>query len=488
MKPLTILLLEDNAVDASIIQKVLSRAAFHFQCTIATTGNDYKKLLAKNSYDLILSDHQLPDFNALQALQERNRVNSLIPFILITGTMPEDLAISMLRQGADDYILKERMQRLPVAVAFALEKYSKDQQLQRKEHSLEILTERFQLAARASTDIIWDYDLAQDTIYCSNAIEKIVGPYKANLFLPSFLKNFIHPEDLDKLSNSFAEIKSSRENRWRKLFRMVRYDNSIAYINNNAFILRNKQEQPIRIVGVMQDVTELRRLQHEIVEQEARIQRQLSETAIKAQEKEKAYIGGEIHDNVNQLLATAKIMIDTARHSPDMQEICLEKSQEAIIEAIKELRNLSHSLMPPSFKNNSFHNIINNLVNTLNLSGRLNIQVNLPPEEKIEVVLTDIKLTFYRIIQEQLSNILKYANANHVIIQIRLQEDELHLLINDDGRGFDPSFHSKGIGLKNMETRARLMGGSFFIHSVPGQGCTLQVQVPLKDGISVQSN
>jgi two-component system, NarL family, sensor histidine kinase UhpB len=485
MKPLSILLLEDSAVDATIIQKLLARGGIQFLCTVVTTGEQYQDSLAEHSYDIILSDNQLPCYNAIKALEERNRLNSLTPFILITGTISEELAILLLQQGADDYILKDRMQRLPFAVKNALEKHQLEKQSEHSMASPGLLTERLHLAAKASFDIIWDYDIRQQTIYCSNAIEKIIGHSHTNVFNPAALKGFIHPDDVLKIRNSFIEMKKSREHRWRKLFRMIRHDGTVAYINNNAFVLRDQKDKAIRVVGVMQDVTELRRLQHELVEQETQKQKQITETSIRAQEKERTEIGQELHDNVNQLLATAKIMIDTAMSTPEMHDVCLQKSQESILEAIKELRHLSHSLMPPSFDRTSFTTSISNLAFTLNLSGQLNIELLLPDEEEMPDMNNEVKLALYRIIQEQLTNILKYAKASQVIIALTKDGEKIRLMITDDGKGFDPSLQSKGIGLKNMQSRIRLFGGTLDVISAPGEGCVLKVSVSVQNGIRV---
>ena len=73
---------------------------------------------------------------------------------------------------------------------------------------------------------------------------------------------------------------------------------------------------------------------------------------------------------MNQLLATAKIMIDTARSIPDMHDLCLTKSQESILAAIHELRSLAHSMMPPPFERGQFDDIIRDLANNINLTGR----------------------------------------------------------------------------------------------------------------------
>ena len=479
-------MLEDSALDAKIIQSLLSRSGLEMELTIVSSGKDYVSKLQSDQYDLILCDHQLPDYDSIRALKEKNQKQPSIPFILITGALPEDVAIALIKEGADDYILKDRLQRLPVAIQEAIEKRKIEAAKRSMESSLSELTERFQLAAKTSFDIIWDYNLRKNLVYCSDAIEKIIGvPVKEN-FKPGFLKKFIHPEDLPSIEKSFTQVVEGKESRWRKIFRMVRPDGSIAWLNSNALVIRDKNEKAVRMVGVMQDVTEVRRLQHELMEQELQRQKQIAEITIQAQEKERQEIGKELHDNVNQLLATAKIMIDTARSIPDMHDLCLTKSQESILAAIHELRSLAHSMMPPPFERGQFDDIIRDLANNINLTGRIKIELILPSPEELQSMDSGIKLAFYRIIQEQVSNILKYAKAKNVWIAIQMNESHFLLAIQDDGIGFDTRTRPKGIGLKNMESRIRLFNGVMSILTSPGEGCIIRIQVPAQKAIGHQ--
>jgi two-component system sensor histidine kinase UhpB len=476
-------MLEDNPMDAAIIQKILSRIPFPTSFTLTTTASEYIEKLHQQDYDLILSDYQLPNFDAVKALQARNEKNSSIPFILITGAVSEEVAILILKQGADDYILKDRMQRLPFAVEKLLAKQKIKHDKQYLENSLSELTERFQLAANSSFDVIWDYSVEKEKIYCSSAIEKIIGACAHENFRPEDLKKFIHPDDLPAVEKSFQVAVAGKEQRWRKIFRLIRNDGSIAWVNINALILRNKKEKATRVTGVMHDVTEVRKLQHQLVEQETQNQREMAAITVEAQEKERMEIGRELHDNVNQILATAKIMIDTATNFPDMRDLCLSKSREAIMEAIKELRGLAHSMMPPPFENNEFENVLGDLVQTINLTGKIKLGLSLPPSKELQKINNNIKLCFYRIIQEQVANILKYAKVKNASIRIDARETEYFLSIEDDGIGFDPAKKSSGIGIKNMESRCNLFGGTMDVVTAPGAGCRIKVKLPVRSEV-----
>jgi two-component system sensor histidine kinase UhpB len=478
-------MLEDNSLDASIIRKILSDAFDNFEFTIVSTGDKYTTELQKNTYDVILCDYQLPGFDAVQALHVRNEKNSSTPFILVSGAVSEEVAINILKEGANDYILKDRLQRLPFAIEKAIKKQQLKSDKQALEQSLSQLTERFQLAAKTSFDVIWDYDIEKDLVYCSGAIEKIIGTSVPENLRLNFLKKFIYPDDLPVIEQGFINIIKSAENRWRKIFRLIRNDGSIAWVNTNAMILRSKNETAIRIVGVMHDITEVRKLQHELVEREMDYQRQITKITLQAQEKERMEIGKELHDNVNQLLATAKIMIDTARNIPDMHDICLAKSQEAIMDAITELRNLAHSMMPPPFEHNEFENILADLAYKINLSGRIDLQISVPERQSLNTINNQIKLVLYRIIQEQVSNILKHAHAKNVFVDIGVNNSGFTLTIQDDGIGFNTEKVPKGIGLKNIESRCSLFGGTMDLHTSPGKGCLLKISIPAKNAVYV---
>lgn len=485
MKRLSILMLEDNPIDIAVIKKTLSKIPFQLEFTIVNSGKEYIDKFNENVYDLILCDYQLPDFTAIDALQLRNESGCSIPFILITGAVSEDVALAIIKEGADDYILKDRLQRLPLAVEKAIRRQTIRSEKQSAEAALSELTQRFQLAAKTSFDVIWDYDIEKNLIYCSDAIEKIIGTTVKDNFDPGFLKQFIYPDDVPAIGRSFLHITKGKEQRWRKIFRAVRADGTIAWINSNALVIRNKQEKAIRITGVMHDVTEVRRLQHELVERESQIQKQITRVTIQAQEKERMEIGKELHDNVNQLLATAKIMIDTARKNPEMHDLCLSKSQESIMEAINELRNMAHAVMPPPFENTNFKDIVTDLAFKVNLTGTIALELFLPTTEELELIDNNIKLALYRIIQEQVSNIMKHSKAKNVSIILGINESCYTLMIEDDGIGFDAEKRSTGIGLNNIESRCALFGGAMNLITSPGEGCVIKVQIPVKNTVYV---
>ena len=120
-KYISILMLEDNVDDATLIQKCLERGNLKFTATVVTTKQEFVDALNNHSFDLVLSDHSLPQFNSSEALQIVRAEKPFMPFIVLTGAVSEDFAISIFEKGADNYIMKDNLKRLPSAILKAIE-------------------------------------------------------------------------------------------------------------------------------------------------------------------------------------------------------------------------------------------------------------------------------------------------------------------------------------------------------------------------------
>jgi hypothetical protein len=122
MEPLKILILEDVPEDAGLVERTLRKEGISFSLSRVDTQEEFIESLRKLEPDVILSDHSLPQFNSAEALKICRRVGLQIPFILVTGTVSEEFAVNCLKMGADDYVLKANLTRLPSAIITALKK------------------------------------------------------------------------------------------------------------------------------------------------------------------------------------------------------------------------------------------------------------------------------------------------------------------------------------------------------------------------------
>jgi signal transduction histidine kinase len=199
---------------------------------------------------------------------------------------------------------------------------------------------------------------------------------------------------------------------------------------------------------------------------------------IEATEKEREGIGRELHDNVTQILTTAKLClscVDDNHSSKDM----IERSSNTITMAIEEIRNLSKSMIQSFHSEIGLKLSIEDLVESIRVSNKFKVALEffLPDEHLLD---DKLKMTLFRIIQEQLNNIIKHADASEINISIQQNNNDLILLISDNGKGFNVNEKRKGIGITNITNRAELFNGQVNINSSPGHGCKMAVSFRIK--------
>ncbi len=233
------------------------------------------------------------------------------------------------------------------------------------------------------------------------------------------------------------------------------------------------------MIGATQDITEKVLLKQKLEDERHTKQREITNAVIIAQEKERAHIGKELHDNINQMLVVAKLYIQVAQRSVKNREINLRDSYELIGSAIKEIRRVSKVLIIPD------KNIIGVCDNIKNLLGdlvrvhpiKIDFQADGIVDENLE---ENLQVTIFRIVQEQVNNILKHSEATFATIKLSGQEHEINLVISDNGKGCDQSQKKPGVGIINIKSRAELYNGKVIIVSKPGEGYELNVVLALK--------
>jgi PAS domain S-box-containing protein len=224
----------------------------------------------------------------------------------------------------------------------------------------------------------------------------------------------------------------------------------------------------------LNDYTHRVHLEQEIEDLRFMAQRNIMKATLDGQEKQREQIGKELHDNINQVLATVQVLLGMLRTEDAAKATIIKKSKESVNYCIDEIRRLSHSLTPPSLNELSLNESIEGLIKNIPfVNGE---QVKMEINGLNENILNEgLKVTIYRIIQEQLNNILKYSSASIIHVRLTQNHYNLTLLIEDNGVGFDVKAKRKGIGLANITSRAELYNGQAIIESSPGAGCTVLV-------------
>ena len=176
---IAILHLEDMSFDAELVQRTLAKGGVDFEITVVEDRAGFVDALSKNVPDVILSDHSLPDYDSISALHHVQNSGLDLPFILITGTVSEEIAVEVLKMGADDYLMKGRLERLPAAIFNAIDKHRIDRE---RKHLLDLALQterRFRLLIESSEDMLALSHQDGRIFYAS----------------PSFVRNFGYTED-----------------------------------------------------------------------------------------------------------------------------------------------------------------------------------------------------------------------------------------------------------------------------------------------------
>ncbi|MBS4065098.1 MAG: PAS domain S-box protein [Chitinophagaceae bacterium] len=239
-------------------------------------------------------------------------------------------------------------------------------------------------------------------------------------------------------------------------------------VSSQKIIYRNRPA----ILAIAINLTEKKLLELRLEEERRQKEKEITNAVITAQENGKEYIGKELHDNVNQILASARLYVGLSKKNNPGNNIQL--ADELLSKAIEEIRLLSHSLIPPSFDISNLSDGIEQIVSIVEAGTEIKFEKQYSGTNYSHIPPV-VQLTMYRTVQEQINNILKYASAKKVLIKTERNEEELILTIMDDGIGFDTTKKSMGVGLLNIQTRASISNGKMILKSKPGEGCLLQL-------------
>jgi PAS domain S-box-containing protein len=342
---------------------------------------------------------------------------------------------------------------------------------------IETLHERYSYVINATSEAIWDLDLNTNEIYRSDAFYKISGykKQKVNDSLNWWLEQ-IHPDDRDRVSKNIESTLKACKKTWKDEYRFKYADGDYRYILDKGFaVYENKK--PIRLIGAIQDITDRKNLELQLVNEQVQKQKLINQATIEAQEKERGMISAELHDNVNQLLMSAKLHIGAAKNNSAANEL-LDKASKYLLDAVDEIRALSKRLNTSIVKTVGLEQSILDICR--NMKQFNDIETDLKADQNVIDKLTyEQQLVIFRIIQEQSNNIIKYSRASSAVISLSEINNQCSLIISDNGIGFNKEKQKvNGIGFINIFNRIDAYNGKVEINTFPENGCTLNILLP----------
>ncbi len=508
-----ILHLEDVETDALLVEDVLRRSPIAYEKIVVDNRTDFIKALKRFVPDIVLSDHSLPGFNSLDAIKILKEGAYNIPFILVTATVSEEFAVDIMRDGATDYVLKDRMQRLPSAIVNALEKAELEkEQLQFLKELITneaFLTEAEKIASIGSMEV----ELRSQETKWSAGLTRILG-YTSDT-KPSMEKfiECVHPDDREMVRNEIDFAISSRQSVMLN-FRTQAINDTIKYIRAKLLIHSDRKGNAAYLKGFAQDVTGMAISEKSLVS--VTQEKQNAEHLAKTKEMFLANMSHEIRTPMNAIIGMSNQLSKTSLD--DKQLLYLNTIHSAagnllsIINDILDLAKIEAGKIQMESIGFSFKELIGQTLGVMAFSAEekgLALTVS-NFDENISPVFVGDPHRISQVLTNLVSNAIKFTDKGKVELSINVLEENantqtLQVQVKDTGIGIDEGFiehlfdkfsqenesttrtrGGTGLGMSICKELVELMGGKIYAKSKKGAGTTISFIIALNKGTTAE--
>jgi PAS domain S-box-containing protein len=323
---------------------------------------------------------------------------------------------------------------------------------------------------------LWMYDMSSKrVVYANSGFERLWDMPRSRLAKnPRAWVARVHPEDLD-----FVPARADAHDH---AYRIMLDDGQERWIRHAVYPVDAGEAEVQRVIHIAADIT---------LKQTAEMMReQFIETVLEVQETERKHLARELHDETGQaltaLLVGLKALDGTLKDAAQQEHVRLLRHQ--LRDVINDIGRLARGLHPAVLDEHGLKAAVTRLVNDLSDAHRIrgNVRTEGFSPGTEELIPRDARLTVYRICQEALTNVIRHAQATEFDVTLTLDDDNLYLRVEDDGKGFAPGDERSGsreiglgMGMLSMRERAAMTGGQVLVESAPGMGTTVQVELPL---------
>lgn len=489
-----ILHVEDSPDDAELVRLALRHAEKTFEINRVDHEEAYLTALASGLPDVIVCDYDMPRFSAERALAILREKELEVPFIVVSNHIGQSAAVVAMQQGADDYLGKRDLGRLPKAITSALDRAAERVERGRAQAALRAseAMKRGILDSLDSRIAVLDPDGVILTV--NRAWEDADDMRNAQGLMSAVVGGnyFEVLRDAGEKGNEFA---AAGEEAIRSVLDGRQPFAALDYVIGAGASARWQLARVMKLEGAPgvvvshQDITD-RMMAHAALEAAHRRLQALSKRVLAIQEEERRTISRELHDDVGQNLAALKIGLYRLSQSPGCTDSPLLGDCLSTAEAtLEQLRNMAQELRPPQLDQLGLVDALGWLVDRQKritgidfVSEFDGLEDRRPP--------APLESACYRIAQEAINNATRHGRPTRVVVRAERAGGLLKLTVHDDGKGFDEeaarqrALKSGSLGLISMEERAELAGGRLKVRSVIGGGTTVSAIFPLEAGVA----
>ena len=319
----------------------------------------------------------------------------------------------------------------------------------------------------------WEYEMATGAFRWSAGMYRLFGLAPGTPVAPETYLDFAVPDDRPVAERLLGHLRTGSAG-FDKTLR-IHVNEQPKTLRIRAIMLYDDQGQPAHMLGVDLDITELKRLEADNLHLRLGQQQERLTAVLAAQEEERRRIAESLHNGLSQLLYAAKLQLDSLAPTPEQP--AQAEATRLLNAAMREARAISHELTPTIITDFGLEWALHDICRGFNSPGlHWQCVVQLDAEYPIPQLL---QVALYRLAQELAQNVLKHAQATQAWLEVDVLPSWVTLRVEDNGRGFDHSTATTGIGLKTLRERVALLDGSVDIKTTPGQGSEIQIRLPL---------
>lgn len=480
---LRILLVEDSLDDAELLKRELLRAGLASSLHRVDSADGLAVALTQASWDLVISDYELPGFSGKNALQQVRAHSDYLPFIVLSGYIGEEEAVALMKSGADDYIMKGSLARLVPALERSLREAQIRMESRLSQLALHESEARFKAIVSNMPGMVFQLQYGDDGrplfTYVSDGCRALLDvPAQLLLEDPNAFFDRVLPEDLPALMQSL-QAAPVRQGNWYWEGRIRLADSEvIKWVDLRS---RSRLDDHARVCweGIVSNITKSKIADLEIRRSRADLGR-LSSHIETIKEQERGRIAREIHDDLGGTLTAIKIMLMRLEKSvaPDASESLNRlRSTGTLVDAAMDVTRRISTELRPGILDLGIVAAIE--WQAAEFAKRMDMECRVTCAYKEISLDGDISIALFRIFQEALTNVAKHSKATRVEVELEADEDNVMLQVHDNGRGIAGEDLAKpqAFGLLGMQERARNLGGEAGVRQTRS-GTAVKLRLP----------
>lgn len=484
---LHILLVEDSPDDAELVKQELLQAGRKLALQRVDSAAGLTEALARGTWDMVISDYNLPGFSGTEALQLLRAHSTYIPFIVVSGRIGEEEAVALMKSGADDYVMKDRLARLVPAVERSLREAQNRLESRAAQFALRESEALFKAIVSNMPGMVFQLEFDDDgspafTYVSDGCLALFAAPAQLLRQDAHALFERILPEDLRSFTDSMKAAYRRRGNwNWEGRIRLAG-TNEVKWVDLRSRS-RLHDDSGMCWEGIISNIT-----QNKIADLEIRRSREelgrLSAHVESVKEQERSRIAREIHDDLGGTLTAIKIMLMRLGKglAPEAKEALQRvRSTEALLDSAMEVTRRIATELRPGILDLGILAAIE--WQAAEFEKRMDIGCEVTCAYKEIALDNKISIALFRIFQEALTNIAKHAGATRVEVELEADADSVTLQVHDNGRGIAEVdlANPQAFGILGMQERARNLGGEASVRRTRS-GTAVTLRLPRSTG------